>query len=307
MQRKMAAQQLINQSVSQTGAEAIRAENERLKAEIEQTKLKSEQQTPPQADQWQAYLLSQMEKLQGALGDTQKALSEQQIGALEERMALLAAELERTRTERPEAVNPVTTAKQSIQDARELLELLAPTQTPPPPVSGDAHLQAWTMKAQLEQKRWELDREDKHAETMARLELERDTKRAELDLKDQHYQRMDRFFSETAPKLLEVGQRLLDGLMQRPAATAGTAAPTVAAQVQAPAGYESGTCVQCQNPIFYKPEWGEVVCQKCGAVYSLTPDEPATENSTDRYHRPTNGAGPKRQAVSQDEDEGARL
>jgi hypothetical protein len=256
-----------------------------------------------------------MGKLQDTLADTQKAMSEQQMGALQERLTMLATELERTRTERPEPVSATATAKQSIQDARELLELLAPPQAPPPPPvkGGDAQLQAWMLRAQLDQKRWEADREDRHTETMARLELERDTKRAELEIQAAHDLRMSRFFDETAPKLIDVGQRLLDSFVNNNAATAApvgsvAATPQAAAQVKVPAGYESGNCVQCQHAIFYKVEWGEVVCQTCGAVYTLTVDEApsaAGGRPSDRYHTTPAHAETERQAI--ETDEGANI
>jgi len=283
LQRKMTAQKLIERSLSETSAEAIKAENERMKAEIEQTKLKAEQQTAPQADHWQSYILTQMEKLQGALTDTQKQLTEQQTGALQERLSMLATELERTRPERREAVNPLLSAKQSIEEAKALMELLAPSQTPPPAAgSGDQHLHAWTLRAQFDQRRWEAEREDKHSEAMARLEMERDLKHSELAMKAEHYQRLDRFFNDTAPKLIEVGQRLLDNFVTPRQAGANTAA--AASQVQPPEGYESGACVQCENTILYKPEWGEVVCQRCGAIYKLSQEGsgPEPEQGTER-------------------------
>lgn len=282
MQRKIAAQQIIQRSVSDTGVAATQAEIERLRAEAEKAKLLAESKSPQQNDM-AAFFLSQIEKLQSQLNDTQKALSEQQAAFLQDRLAQLTAQLQALQEGRPEPVNPIVMAKQSIQDAKELVDLFTPPPAPAAetPVADTAEavkLQAWTTAKQLEHKRWEIERADKREEVNLKLTLEREVRQAELNLKAQHDERMDRFFTETAPKFLEVGQRLLDQLMagrsQLPATP--VAAPAALPQVAPPEGTETARCEACgSTAFFFDLQRGALICQQCGASYQLNevPDE----------------------------------
>jgi len=289
MQRKIAAQQIIQRSVSETGVAATQAEIERLKAENEKTKLMAEAKAPQQ-NEMMGFFLAQIEKLQAQLNDTQKALSEQQAAFLQDRLNQLTAELGRIQENRPEPVNPISAAKQTLQEAKEISEMFAP---PPAPAAETTvadpveavKLQAWTTAQNLNHERWKLERADKREEVNLKLSLERETRQAELTLKAAHDERMDRFFSETAPKALEVMQRLLDQIMsgqraQLPAA-APMAGPAVSPQVAPPEGTVTARCEACGGTAFYFDlAHGAAICQACGASYQFTQTDTTAPDDT---------------------------
>lgn len=290
IRRQMAAAKLLDLSLSDTSAEAIEAENRRLKAEIEQAKLKAEVQAPSATanGEWQQYIMANLEKVQDELANTQKALTEQQMGALNERIGILAGELQRVQSERQETANPIQSAKQMISEAQELVALITPAvpEAPPapPPGGNSIAVTAYLKRLELDQERWRAAREDEISIKRAQLELDREMRSKELEVKVARDQRMDRFFSETAPKLISVGEQLLSRLLQAggEAALPVVAAPAVAPQVmpalEVPPDYLSGACPKCGNVMFYREHWPEVICQRCGALFGNEPDHPAEES-----------------------------
>ncbi len=316
MQRKLAAQQIIQRSVSETGTAAIEAENARLKAEIDQAKLRAEAQGSgnESGSKWQEYLLGQMEKVQGQLADTQRALTDQQMAAFQERMEMIQGELQRVQEQRGETPNTAAMVKQSILEARELMELVTPNAgagIPPPAEVESPQLRAWSLKAKMDHERWQAEREDRRAIEMAKIEMERQVKEAELNILAEQERIKNKFFIDAGPKILDVGERLLKQFMVQSQTT--SAAPSIAArpQIAVPQGAIAEQCGQCGNTIIYRPEWGNVICQYCGATYDTAPDSPNPEppvagpnnNWTMQSDRP-DFSGERRAA---DEDEGANI
>jgi len=299
--RKLAAQSLMRRSVGEINTAAIEADNARLKAEIEQTKLRAEAQGGgnESGGKWQEYLLGQMEKVQGQLADTQRALTDQQMAAFGERMEILQGELQRVHEQRGEAPNPTALVKQSILDARELMELVnpSPSAIPPPAETESPQLRAWSLKAKLDQERWQAEREDRRAIEMAKIDMERQVKEAELNLKAENERRKDKFFTDTAPKILEVGERFLNQFMsQSPAAAPSIAqAASVRPQIAVPPGAIAEQCEQCGQTIIYRPEWGSAICQFCGATYgagSSASEQGPSEQEETTSERPRRPADP---------------
>lgn len=260
--------------MSEQNALAIQAENDRLKAEIEQQKLREQAaagqgQGKAASEEWIAHLVGQVEKLQSQVLEAQRALTEQQVSATHDQLQMLSAELQQVQAQREATPTGVAAARQAIEEARGLVELLQPTTALPPPTThSDPALAAWQLRAQLDQRRWEAEREDRHSERLAELEMQRQTKQDELAILRERNGRLDRFMVETAPKLVELGQNLLVQLLSRSGNTPPVAA---AASVAPPAGAEAARCQSCGATLFYKPAWREVICQRCGAEYQLTP------------------------------------
>lgn len=273
--RKMAANRMIQQSVAQADTEALKAQNERLMAEIENQKLR--QATSPEASvaPWQQFLMEQMAQLQGQLQDANQRLSDQSQELLQERLSMVSQELERLRTTGGEPVDPIAQTIATIKNMRELNDLLVPqVESPALPMVEDPTLRAWEIRMRQDDLRWQAEREDRKEEMRAAREAELELRRQELEIKQQHGARMDRFMTDTAPKLLDLGTQLL----QRLIGPMPTAAPMAVAEVApvrasiAPAGVQVAQCAQCGADIHYRMEWKTAGCLECGAVYELQDD-----------------------------------
>lgn len=267
MKRQIVAGKIMDQAVTETDAETIRAENERLKAEIEHEQLQETRESKGKTDQWQEYIFAQMKTLQDQLAETQRALNQQQTEALQERLSLLTNEIERMQEERRQGpVNPVTTATETIQQARALLETIGPTPGTPPPVSGeDPTLVAWQLRAKLDHERWLAERADRHEERVEELRERARIDQQRLEMERTHLEKQDRFFTETAPKLVEVFAPLVQRIV---GAQGAAAAAPVTAMPSLAAGVKAEKCA-CGNVMFFRQEQGLVICQRCGAEYQL--------------------------------------
>lgn len=295
--RKLLGARIVEQTVAEQDTEAIKAENERFRALAEQRELRQASQPTGNADPWREFLMQQMQSLQGQLNETQQRLSQQQTELLQERMDMLRAELEKVRSDKPKQVNQLTHVRATVEEAKAILELVSPAQTPPPPdESGSATLNAWVMRTRFEQERWLAERQDHKEERMRELEQKLEFQREELALRRQHDDRMDRFFTETMPKVLEIGNGLLNRLM----AGQGGMPPVAAAQTAqaAPLGILTAPCQQCGAPMQYRPDWQAVGCLNCGAQYQLQPEQPATVPASEQYVAV--GAAPQ---ISLDDDD----
>jgi len=270
--RQMAAQKLIERSASEATTAAIEAENARIEAQIKQRQLVEQSQTQPQGATWQEYIIGQVGKLEEQLADTRQKLGEQQIEALERREELLKNELQRLEAARAEQPTGTAAVKQQIEDAKSIVEMITSPPAPPLPSSGpEATLQAWLTRTQLEQRRWELERQDRRDEALAKLELEKLKQSEELTLRREQEARRERFFTEAGPKLLALGEKLLTAFAARggPGGEVGVVPVSAETAPTAPAGASVAECPQCHNHLYYRPSWGEVICQRCGAAYRL--------------------------------------
>lgn len=275
--RKVSAAQMLQKTVNDLGTAATQAEIEKLRAEIEKDKLLAEAKAPAQQTDIQALLMGQIEKLQGQVYEAQKTLSEQQAAFLQSRLDQMTAQIQALQENKPEPVNAMLATKQSLQEAMELADMVRPQAAPAPePIANTAdatRLHAWTLSKQLEHERWKIERADRSAESQAKLDLDREVRLKELEIKAQEQEQKDRFFSQTAPKALEIGEGLLkqwiQATQQLPVQAAPMAAPRP--QVAPPQGTETVTCEKCHGTAFYfAPKSGALICQTCGDSYQVS-------------------------------------
>lgn len=281
--REMAAMKIMDQSVSEMDTGAIQAENNRLKAEIEQKELKRQTEGDKQKDsEWQGYLIQRMETLEKALAEQQQAMTEAQMNALREQLNMLAGELQRVQAQPNQPASPVAVLKQQIEEYKSLMEIVQPASAPP--TRTDPSLAAWKLRAEFDQERWKQEREDRHTERIEEMRLQQSLTERELALKEEHYNRMDRFMTDTAPKVLDT---LRSVVQQFTAKNGGEVAPppTVAAQVVPvlPADTQSLICSKCGTTVYYREGWPGVICNGCGTMY--------TEKGEDTSPRPSPDSG----------------
>jgi len=279
------AGKIMDSAVSETDAETIRAENERLKAEIEREQLKETRDSKGKPDQWQEYIFEQMKRLQDQLTETQRALSQQQAEALHERLNLLTSEIERLQTSNSQPTNPLDTVTQTVQQAQALVEMLQPKSMPPPVSTvDDPTLRAWELRATHEHERWQAERQDRHEERLAEIADQNRIARERLEMERQHLETQGRFFRETAPKIVEVFTPIMQKIVGQMGTASTPAAVATAAQVMpsvAP-GVMSESCQACGNTMLFRPEQGTVICQRCGSEYTLGAAEPPPAPQSDQ-------------------------
>lgn len=288
VKRQILGEKIIEQSVNEVDAAALKAQNEALKLQIERRQLEEAARAGDaheSAPAWQDFLFKQLEGTQGQLAEAQRALATQQAEMLRERLDLLRGELDRLHAERGREPQSVTAlVRGAISEAQELLDTIrppAPAVPVPPSAQGgqgeQVALQAWMRRVELQHEQWVLQREDRHRERMRELELQHKMQERELSAKEEHFQRMDRFMSETAPKVVDI----LSRVVQHFAAGGGAPAPAVAADADPPVGRpapptpapviqpgaRSMPCAECGATVIYRPEWPGVFCQACGAEY----------------------------------------
>lgn len=282
--RQAVAQRMIERTVTDLDAEKLKAENSRLEAQIEHEKLLVARQGGAEKDGWRDFILGQLDKVSGQLNETQRALSDSQANAMQDRINILSSEIERlsnTHVEQSQAtpVSAISSMRQALEDARALLEIVEPHQTPPPVVRAEApEVRAWETRAKLDHEirmiQLQAEEHRRDQESAAKVELEKER----LSIERQKAEQTQRFISETAPKILEAGKTIIDMIITNQAQAA--AAPAVAAQTapQVPPGLPSFQCQQCGQVVFYRPEFQQVGCLSCGAVYGLGTGNVAEQN-----------------------------
>ena len=285
--KQRAAISSLNQTSAGGDADALRAENERLEAQIARRQLEeklTELKKPEGASEWQGWLMEQVKELQGQIGEMRQAQNEAMQAALQERLNIMSNELERLH-DRPAEESPMLLAKNQIQEAMALVEFMRPASKdvpPPPPDHTNLELRAWEKRVEIDQERWRAEREDRHDERLAEIEADRQLRQQEIEVSQRRADQVERAITTTLPRIIDLGQQFMEKFMGTPAAGAtGAAAPRVAAYAMPeniPAGCKSGPCQQCSYHIVYREEWPSVQCAGCGATYALTPDEPAPDN-----------------------------
>jgi hypothetical protein len=287
MAKKVTAAKLIQQQATSMETEALKAENEKLKVEIEHKQLLESQRPVPGDDGWRDYLLTQMDRLQGQLAETQREAQTAQRALLEERMAMLQGELERIRSQStppppPSAGERFQTIKAEIQAAR---EVLAEVQAPEKPVVPVIDLE-WKKFELITEERRELQRlefEERRRQLEVEIALKREAAEREQARLDKEEEMKERFVNQTLPQLLEQGQKWYNLLAQRwglgaPASPASPTAAPMQAPRQPPPGVEAMTCQSCGQVLYYVAGAPSAVCPYCFAVYgeSTAPESPAS-------------------------------
>ncbi len=280
-------QRLLEQTTADAEAEAVEAENRRIKAEIEREQLR-ESRGGRASDKYVEMLAAQMDRLQAELADARQAISDQQTQALSERMSMLTAEIERLEARQSEpGASPMQSALDAVAQAKELMNALSPTteRVPERPMAPDPTIKLWEVKANYEHQRWVAERDDRHNERMEELRLKNQVEIERLEIERKSAEVRNRFFSETAPKLLET----FGPLFQKFAAMTNSASlegAAVAAQVRpatgpppVPEGAQVTKCETCGAWIIYREEFAGVFCSTCGAEYSFKQDAP-TDKAT---------------------------
>lgn len=284
-QRRVLAAKSYERMSEDMDSSALEARNKKLTLEIEREELIAKTRGgTKQNDVWQEYLLDQLKTVQSQLADTQRALSEQQLNVLTDRMEMLAGELARVQQQPQPDQGRAPSLREQIQESLDTYALLRP-ETPEPQVQQpatnlleikrlDAQLKGWELRTQIEADQRKRDEERQHAIRLAELELERDKINKQLDIERDHKERMDRFYTDTAPKIIDVITPILSqmsAMWANGAAAAAAAGPVVMPQVASvitiPPGFQSSACDKCGNIMIYNPSWGEAFCNQCGAHY----------------------------------------
>jgi len=287
IRRELIADKIIDQATSETDADAMEAKNRALKAEIEFEQLKEARHGGGASDKYLELMMAQMADVQHALADTQRQLSEQQLSALQERINIITAELQRVSESKPEVVNPYKAAAETIEQATHLFEMIHPKVDAPvaTPKGVDSTVVAWETAKRYEHDRWLAERADRHEENLMKIKGELDIAREKLALERQSAQTKDRFFETYGPKAMEYLGPMLEkvlGAVQGGAGAGAGMASNAMAQAQLPEGVEVQPCSQCGQPIFFRPEFGGVICSRCGAQYDFSqppPQEASQPNS----------------------------
>ncbi len=281
VRKQLVGNRIMEQAVAESETEAIKADNERLKAEIEREQLQEQKQSRSASDKWVEYILEEQKRLQERLAETERALSQQQAEALQERLSLLQAEIERLQQQPSQPQSSMEMARNAVAEARALIEALGPTQsTPPPPITNDPALEAWTLRANLDQERWRVTTELQHQEKLAEIQARNAIEKQRLEMEREHYNKVDRFLTDTAPRVIEIFGPLIQKII---VATPGpVAAPGAMAQAVAPPAPNVPVlkCAQCQGVTFFASPQGALICSTCGAEYKFNGEaqpEPPTE------------------------------
>ena len=299
--RRLAALRAMNAQEKVSETEAIKAENERLKAVIEQRQLTEQAQPPgapaPAADRWQEFVLAQIGGLQEQIAVARSDAQRAQTALLEERMSILTAELERSKGEKPEG-DDFDRVSDVIRKARGITQMVTPetvVQT-----GYDPGLEKWriTLEAEREQRRIEAEERRWIAET--ERDLKREQVAGELAIKEKQALTEQRFLNETAPRFLAIAEQFVTTWMQRQTvvsaqvADPGVAAmppPVAEADVRTPQAPVAPPppdikllqCPQCGGSVPYRDWYPEIICPRCYTVMQndQAPQQPTTNGT---YH-----------------------
>lgn len=274
--KKMAAAKMLGQQVKSLEADEIKAENERLKAQIENQQLQElahPSAPPPQQDQWIQYILSKMDSTEKALADARVDARQAEQSMLHQQLDMLTGELSRIRevNASTENADDFDVISRKIDQAKSFIERFTPPAKPEsvniPMV--DTSLEKWRMTLENEREQRRIEAEDRREERRMEFEKwQRAEERSESRL-DREAELHNRFFTDTLPKLTPLFERFIGN-------AASSAAPSVAAQTfqtNAPAGFESMLCGDCGFNIQCNPKLQKIICPNCGMSYSKTPDD----------------------------------
>lgn len=289
--RKASAIKLMAQQDRSLDVELLKADNDRLKAEIENDELK-ERRGGPQGttNPYMDHLSRQLEQTQARLDVYQERAQQAQAAVMEERLRILQEELSRVKVQTPEERDELESALSTVDKALALAERLRPPSREIVDRGPDPGLRRFELTLEADREARKLEAEERRYEQQMDLQLKREALAREEARLDKQAQAQERFFTDTAPKLLQLGQQLVETLAARtgqpaaaaPAIARGETTPAVAAQnghakaSVIPAGAATMICQVpgCGATIIYRPGWPEVICSSCGALYTNdAPDE----------------------------------
>jgi len=286
IRKRLVATNILTQATEEGAASAAEASARRLDAEAHVEELKEareERKRGSAGASFQEFILQEVRQLSNKVDANVESASRGQLESLRSDLVALQHQLS--------SFNPESkTGVAVLNETKELLDAafaLVGTVTPPPAPTGDGaaiediQFQAWRLRTELQAEERRADREAEREERRARLAMERQFKDEELTLKRESAQRADRFMSETAPKIIDLGQRILNVFVSQAQAAGTTAATTQAAALPSlsnlPEGASAMSCQVCGSRILYRDTWADVLCSGCGAEYHLTVDPTGEE------------------------------
>jgi len=211
--RQMAGYHMLDQAASESSAAATRAETERIKAEAEQRQAQAEAQGGGAVSEQLKFLYHQLETLQERYDEARAAQNEAVTAALNERMVMLQEELKEAR--KGAAADPLGMAIHTIDQTTTLMDKLRP---PMPEVQRfpavDVALEKWKLATEFEREKMRLDYQERAASKAAELALQREVKQAEIEAINRKAEMEQRFFTDTVPKIMDMGQRILTAITQ---------------------------------------------------------------------------------------------
>lgn len=279
--RAMAASKLIDQSIAESDTAAIKADNERLKAQIESQQLR-EATTHRGADaEWREYMLTEVTALRERLEEQRVKESELQQTLLNEKLALLSGELERLRDNKVAPTDPFAMVNTAIEQAEAIMTRVKPQgDGRPTGPQFDPALEKWKITAELEREKRQMERAEKTEDRRIEYELKRWESEERLKVERERTALQDRVLTDALPRIIDIAQRFLTSFTQQP--TGAVAGPDVApasvpsaaqSQPQAessaplPPNVQQMSCQNCGARILYREAFGGVICSRCGAEY----------------------------------------
>ncbi len=278
IRKNLLGQRIMEQSVTEMETATIRAENERLNALIEQQKLQQAQQPEKQStDQWQEYLLGQMERLREQLATAQQEAQAAQQALLQQRLDILMSEMNRIQQQPREdqsavPADPIEQVSKEIARAKALLAEVTPP-TPAPVLGYDPQLEKWKLTMQAEDRERERQFQREQLQLQQTLALQREEAIARIAREDKVASSTNKLLDETAPQAIKIFVQFMQGWMSKNVAGDATAiasavAPAPRPAVRPPPGIQTMNCPECGSVIPYKAGMSEIICPACYAVYA---------------------------------------
>jgi len=287
--RRLQANAITRRSIRELEAEALRAEADGekakldlIRAEIERAKLEAEKsnmqtQTTGSDDGLKEFLIGEVQDLRGTVSQMRETMTAAQMGALNDRLNALSAELSQARNSDNGSLGQI---KDRLEEAQALMAMV---QSPATEGDEGTALKAYRLRLEDERDRRKEEMQLRRDDSEAQRSQDRDLRERELAMQEAHYGRLDRFMEKTAPQLLETAQSLLSALMNRGAApnngtgAAAGAAPAAPRPLVMQPGVQTMPCPQCQTVLYYRPEWPGVICSNCLSIIESTDDQEPAE------------------------------
>lgn len=286
LRHEVLADTILERTVDEMGVDTMKAQNERLKLEIEQQQLQEARRPAPggQDDEMRGFMLKQLESMQAALADANRAITAQQTAQLQDRINALEAELQRGAAP-VQSTDKLTAIKEELNSVLAIAELISPKVVEaPPPLAADQDpaLRAWNRRMDSDDERWRVSRQQQHEERLREIELKYAVDAQEQARRDKQAQLQGRFFESTVPKVVDILEKFLGNRLSGVAAATPGGAPAMAATIDEPLaparpmtipeGAQVALCQVCGTRMIFRNTWTEVICNSCGEVYNLHDD-----------------------------------
>lgn len=278
VRKNLLAQRIMDSSVTEMETASIKAENERLNALIEQQKLKQTEQPERTTDQWQQYIINQMEQLREQLAIANQEAQAAQQALLQQRMDILTSEIARLQQQPKEAVpsapvDPVEQVSREIERARALLAQVTPP-TPEPVLGYDPGLEKWRITAQTEDKERERQFQREQWKLEQTLQLQREELIHRIAREDQQAKSINTLVENTVPEAIKIFVQFAQAWISRnpvpgvAPSVAPAVAPAPRPAVQPPPDIHLMQCKECGTSIPFRDGMPEIICPQCFAVYT---------------------------------------